>query len=88
MQAAETFFKRVLVLYAPQRKGLLQAQLEQRHPGLCKPIKLVTYRYNQDLSTGALLVEVGTAGNSHAEALRAAEFLAEGILSLANGANI
>ena len=66
----------------------LQAQLEQRHPGLCKPIKLVTYRYNQDLSTGALLVEVGTAGNSHAEALRAAEFLAEGILSLANGANI
>lgn len=66
----------------------LQAQLEQTHPGLCKPIKLVTSRYNQDLSTGALLVEVGTAGNTHAEALTAAEYLAEGILSLANGANI
>ena len=66
----------------------LQAQLEQTNQGLCKPIKLVTYRYNQDLSTGALLVEVGTAGNTHAEALAAAEYLAEGILALANGANI
>lgn len=65
----------------------LQAQLEQTNPGLCKPIKLVTSRYNQDLSTGALLVEVGTAGNTHAEALAAAEHLAEGILALENGAN-
>lgn len=65
----------------------LQAQLEQTHPGLCRPIKLVTNRYNQDLNTGALLVEVGTAGNTHAEALAAAEHLAEGILALAKGAN-
>ena len=65
----------------------LQAQLEQTNPGLCKPINLVTSRYNQDLSTGALLVEVGTAGNTHAEALAAAEHLAEGILALENGAN-
>ena len=49
---------------------------------------MVTSRYNQDLSTGALLVEVGTAGNTHAEALAAAEYLAEGILALANGANL
>ena len=66
----------------------LQAQLEQMYPGLCKPINLVTSRYNQDLSTGALLVEVGTAGNTHTQALAAAEYLAEGILALANGANI
>ena len=65
----------------------LQAQLEQAHEGLCKPINLVTSRYNQDLSTGALLVEVGTAGNTHQEAMAAAEFLAEGILALAKGAN-
>ena len=65
----------------------LQAQLEQTNPGLCRPINLVTSRYNQDLSTGALLVEVGTAGNTHAEALAAAEHLAEGILALENGAN-
>lgn len=65
----------------------LQAQLEQTYSGLCKPIKLVTSRYNQDLSTGALLVEVGTAGNTHAQAIRAAEYLAEGIVALAKGAN-
>ncbi|MBQ5865549.1 MAG: stage II sporulation protein P [Oscillospiraceae bacterium] len=65
----------------------LQAQLEQTYPGLCRPIKVVSGRYNQDLSTGALLIEVGTAGNTHAQALRAAEYLAEGILALANGAN-
>lgn len=66
----------------------LQAQLEQTHPGLCRPVKLVDSRYNQDLSTGALLVEVGMAGNTHTEALRAAEYLAEGILALAQGANL
>ena len=65
----------------------LQAQLEQAHQGLCKPINLVTSRYNQDLCTGTLLVEVGTAGNTRAEALSAAEYLAEGILGLAKGAN-
>ena len=65
----------------------LQAQLEQTYTGLCKPIKLVTSRYNQDLSTGALLVEVGTAGNTHDQAIRAAEYLAEGIVALAKGAN-
>ena len=66
----------------------LQAQLEEASPGLCRPIKLVTSRYNQDLSNGALLVEVGTAGNTHAEACNAAKYLAEGILSLAKGANL
>ena len=68
--------------------GKLQACLEQKHEGLCKPIQLVTSRYNQDLSTGALLIEVGTAGNTHREALAAAEHLAEGILALAGGANL
>ena len=65
----------------------LQASLEQSWPGLCKPLKVAASRYNQDLSTGALLVEVGTAGNSHKEALLAAEYLARGILALAGGAN-
>ena len=66
----------------------LQAQLEQRYPGLCRPVELVESRYNQDLCDGTLLVEVGMAGNTHDEALRAAELLAEGILSLAHGANL
>ena len=65
----------------------LQAQLEADWPGLCRPVKLAASRYNQDLCPGALLVEVGAAGNTHGEALGAAELLAQGILALANGAN-
>lgn len=65
----------------------LQAQLEGDYPGLCRPIKLVTSRYNQDLSAGALLVEVGAAGNTLEQALYSAELLAQGILALAGGAN-
>ncbi len=63
----------------------LQSVLEAEAPGITRPINLRAQRFNQDLSPGALLVEVGSAGNSHAEALRAAEVLAEGILTLAKG---
>ena len=66
----------------------LQAQLERDYPGLCRPVQLVTARYNQDLSTGALLVEIGSAGNTRDQALQAARFLAQGIIALANGANL
>lgn len=63
----------------------LQTQIESFCPGICRNINLRTQRFNQDLSGGALLVEVGASGNSHQEALRAAEMLAKGIISLAHG---
>lgn len=65
----------------------LQAVLEQESPGLCRELHLTDQRYNQDLSPGALLIEVGAAGNSHDEALRAMTPLAEAIAALAKGAN-
>lgn len=65
----------------------LQAVLEQESPGLCRELRLTDQRYNQDLSPGALLIEVGAAGNSHDEALRAMTPLAEAIAALAKGAN-
>lgn len=65
----------------------LHAQLEQDNPGITRPLQLRPQRFNQDLCPGALLVEVGGAGNSHAEALRAADALASAILALAGGAN-
>lgn len=65
----------------------LQVQLEKDHPGLCRPIDLCAERFNADVSPGALLVEVGAAGNTHTEALLAADALADGIISLAGGAN-
>lgn len=63
----------------------LQTRLELCAPGITRPTVLRGQRFNQDLSTGTLLVEVGAAGNTHAEALRAADVLAEAILSLADG---
>ena len=63
----------------------LQTQLEGLCPGICRNINLRTQRFNQDLSPGALLIEVGSSGNSRQEALRSAGVLAEAILSLAHG---
>lgn len=63
----------------------LHAQLEKTCPGICRPLCLRTQRYNQDLSSGALLIEVGTAGNTRQEALAAAEVLSQSILDLAYG---
>ncbi|MBO5130555.1 MAG: stage II sporulation protein P [Oscillospiraceae bacterium] len=64
----------------------LQVQLERNAPGICRYINLRAQRFNQDKNPGALLVEVGAAGNSHDEALTAAEVLAKGILDLKKGA--
>lgn len=63
----------------------LQLQLEAEAPGITRPIDLRSGRFNQDLSPGTLLVEVGAAGNTRAEALAAAEVLARAVLSLAEG---
>ena len=63
----------------------LHAQLETQTPGIVRPLCLRPQRFNQDLSPGALLVEVGSAGNSLGEAMLAAEQLAEAILALGQG---
>ena len=63
----------------------LHAQLERVAPGITRPLTLREQRFNQDLLEGALLIEVGAAGNTHAEALGAAEVLAKAIVQLARG---
>lgn len=63
----------------------LHAQLETQSPGITRPLQLRAQRFNQDLLPGALLVEVGAAGNSHAEAMAAAEQLSAAVIALAKG---
>jgi stage II sporulation protein P len=63
----------------------LHLQLERQTPGITRPMALRSQRFNQDLLPGALLVEVGAAGNTHTEALLAAEQLAHAIAALAKG---
>lgn len=63
----------------------LHTRLEQLCPGICRPISFRNQRFNQDLSTGAMLIEVGAAGDSLEQALVATRVLAEAILDLAAG---
>ena len=63
----------------------LHTQCERIAPGIMRYVNLRAQRFNQDLSPGALIVEIGAAGNTHTEALAATEVLAQAILSLAEG---
>ncbi len=63
----------------------LQAQLEKNTPGICRRLDLRSQRFNQDLCPGAMLVEMGAAGNTRQEALLAAEKLAQAIIDLSRG---
>lgn len=63
----------------------LQVQLERLAPGITRPLSLRPQRFNQDLSEGALLVEIGAAGNDHEEALRAARILARALAQIIKG---
>ena len=47
----------------------LQNAVSAAHPTLMRPVEVVPQRYNQQLSTGSLLVEVGSSGNTLQEAL-------------------
>ena len=55
----------------------LQNRMELDYPGLARPLFLSPARYNQHLSPGALLVEVGTDANTLAEAKQAARLFAD-----------
>jgi len=63
----------------------LGALLEQENPGICRPVNLRSERFNVDLSPGSLLVEVGATGNTHEEAIIAANALAQSVLELIKG---
>lgn len=63
----------------------LQVLLEKENPGICRAINLSQNRYNQHLGDRALLIEIGAAGNTLAQAKIAARELAQAIVTLANG---
>ena len=49
----------------------MQNAVNARHPTLMRPIALVQQRYNQHLSPGSMILEVGSNGNTLQEALAA-----------------
>lgn len=65
----------------------LNTVMEKNHPGVTRPLSLRRQRFNQDLFPASFLVEIGSAGNTHAEAMNAVSVLAEAIILMAKGAN-
>lgn len=61
----------------------LQVLLSQAAPGICRDLDLRTERFNQHVTAGSLLVEIGSAGNTMEEALLAARIFAEAVAALA-----
>ena len=60
----------------------LQRVMEKKYPTLARPISLVSKLYNENLTTGSLLMEFGTDANSLSEAHTAAEMVGDCLVSL------
>ncbi|MDE6598592.1 MAG: stage II sporulation protein P, partial [Oscillospiraceae bacterium] len=52
---------------------MLQRQMESDHPGLTRPVLFDYRKYNQDLTTGSILIEMG----GHANSIEQAEYSGE-----------
>ena len=62
-----------------------ERSMEAKYPGFTRPV-LFSYRfYNQDLTTGSLLIEIGGHGNNLNEALRAGQLAANGLVEALRG---
>ena len=55
----------------------LQERVSLSHPTLMRPVSLVPQRYNQHLTRGSLILEVGSSGNTLQEALAAIRLFGE-----------
>lgn len=55
----------------------LQKAVNTKYPTLARPVCVVPERYNQQLSTGSILLEVGSSGNTLQEALTAVRLFAD-----------
>lgn len=55
----------------------VQQKMNERYPGIMRPINIRAARFNEHVTTGSMLLEVGTSGNSLDEALYSASLFAD-----------
>lgn len=55
----------------------VQQKLNEKYPGLARPVWIVSKRYNQHVSNQAVLIEVGGDGNLLSECIESTKYLAE-----------
>lgn len=63
----------------------LTDKLMDDYPGLMRPVALRGASYNEQYTTGSLLIEVGTDGNSLSQAKHSAELLGKALAELIKG---
>ncbi len=61
-----------------------QQTLEVMYPGLARPLVLAAKKYNENLTQGSMLLEVGTDANSFEEAKRSAKYAGSALAALLN----
>lgn len=62
-----------------------ESEMEELYPGLTRPVMCAYRFYNQDITTGSLLIEIGGHANTVEEALRAGEYAARALAALFRG---
>lgn len=62
----------------------LQQMLETKYPTLARPMTVNSSLYNQNLTTGSMLIEFGTDANTLEEAHYSAELVGDALVSLFN----
>ena len=62
----------------------LQQTVEIMYPSLARSIHFMSKNYNESLTTGSMLIEIGTDGNTLDEAKYSAELLSNALISLLN----
>ena len=62
----------------------LQQTVEVMYPSLARSIHFMSKNYNESLTTGSMLIEIGTDGNTLDEAKYSAELLSNALISLLN----
>lgn len=62
----------------------LQQTIEVMYPSLARSIHFMSKNYNESLSTGSMLIEIGTDGNTLDEAKYSAELVSNALINLLN----
>lgn len=63
----------------------IQKIMEERSPGLARPLNLRTERFNENMTPGSVLLEVGSAGDTLQEAMTAIHLFGEALLEAIHG---
>ena len=58
----------------------LQKNIESMYPNLARPLSLMSRSYNEPLTTGSMLIEIGTEANSFFEAQYSASLIGEALI--------